>query len=143
MKYPNNWSYQELSDSKTTAVSITEIVPPLEDDSEVLTSVSLVFKSHDHKMTLDHYARNTIRSYKVTHNSNFTLIYAGKDFLNRQPGYRVTLCYVEQNYVMVCLETGAIFNNKLYHTSFVTQLSKFAQFLPIVLRMIHSFEIFP
>jgi hypothetical protein len=45
INYQDGWSYEELSGSNAAEITNVEIVPPLEKDPEILTSVDVGFKS--------------------------------------------------------------------------------------------------
>ena len=139
IRYPNDWSYEEfVSNSNDTSISVVEIVPPLSDDPEILTSVHIGIKKLSRKITIDHYARTAIKHYREIHKSNFNLISAGQSLLYGQLGYEIIFGYTERDRVMVYIEIGTIFRGKLYYIEFVTQLSKYAHFLP----MVHKNDLF-
>lgn len=80
INYQDGWSYEELSGSNAAEITIVEIVPPLEKDPEILTSVDVGFKSQTNNMKIDHSARIALRSYKEFYKSHFNLISVGDSY---------------------------------------------------------------
>jgi hypothetical protein len=146
IKYPSNWSHQELlSTPGSGVVYVVEINPPLAADPNAATSVDVLIQPGVPKIPLDQLARNVIQSFKGGNNSAFKLVSAKTDStLAGKPAYSVVFTFTDANGLHIKqMEKGTLIGGSVYSIDFITDASKYNSFFPAVQNIMNSFTVNP
>jgi eukaryotic-like serine/threonine-protein kinase len=140
IQYPLNWQKQENGTKQDTQTDIVTFYPPA-GNSNASLDLSIDDISDQKGISLAQYANNSLTDLKQSLTS-FKLIESnGNNHIAGLPAYRIVYTYNDGNNVTKTLETGTIKGDKAYIITYETGMSEYTTFLPIVQKMIDSFQI--
>jgi serine/threonine-protein kinase len=137
IQYPSDWEKQENGTKQDTQTDVVTFNSPSDADFNIaIDDIS------DQKGTsLAQYANNSIEDLKQS-STNFKLIESSNsNHISGLPAYRIVYTSNDDNNVTKTLETGIIKGDKAYLLTYETGISEYARFLPIIQKMIDSFQI--
>jgi len=137
IQYPSDWEKQENGTKQDTQTDVVTFNSPSDADFNIaIDDIS------DQKGTsLAQYANDSIEDLKQS-STNFKLIESSNsNHISGLPAYRIVYTSNDDNNVTKTLETGIIKGDKAYLLTYETGISEYARFLPIIQKMIDSFQI--
>jgi hypothetical protein len=150
--YPSDWSYQQYDIdplSNETIHTLVDITPPISEDPNVVTNFYVGIEEFQDLPSLDNYARNGISAYRSS-NQNFSLVSVAiannssnaNLTLSGKPSYQIVFTDFANGIQRKSIDRGILdeHNKRSYWLIFNTEISKYDKLLPVVQRMIQSFE---
>jgi hypothetical protein len=151
--YPSGWSYQQYDIdplSNETIHTLVDITPPISEDPNVVTNFYVGIEELQDLPSLDIYAKNGINGYRSS-NQNFSLVSvaignnsSNADLtLSGKPSYQIVFTDSANGIQRKSIDRGILdeYNKRSYWLIFNTDISKYDKLLPVVQRMIESFEL--
>ena len=151
--YPSDWSYQQYDIdplSNETVHTLVDITPPVSEDPNVATNFYVGIEELQDLPSLDTYAKNSVSAYRSS-NQNFSLVSVaiGNNSSNAnltlsgKPSYQVVFIDSANGIQRKSIDRGILdeHNKRSFWLIFNTEISKYDKLLPVVQRMIESFEL--
>lgn len=140
IQYPSDWQKQENGTKQDTQTDIVTFYAPASNTNANL-DFSINDISDEKGISLAQYANNSLTDLKQSL-TNFKLIESnGNNHMSGLPAYRIVYTSNDAHNVTKTLETGAIKGNKVYVLAYEAGISEYNKFLPIIQKMIDSFQI--
>jgi eukaryotic-like serine/threonine-protein kinase len=140
IQYPSDWQKQENGTKQDTQTDIVTFYAPASNSNANL-DLSTDDISDEKGISLAQYANNSLTDLKQSL-TNFKLIESSNnDHISGLPAYRIVYTSNDGNNVTKTLETGTIKGDKVYILTYEAGISEYTTFLPIVQKMIDSFQI--
>jgi hypothetical protein len=147
IQYPSNWTYEEPQKNQEDS-SIVRFEPPISNDPNLTTTFDVkTEKLNDTTLSLDQYARRVVNSYRDS-SVDFSLLSAFSSIANTtlsgMPAYEIVFTDYAAGIDRKSVERGVIDHSSgsVYYLVFTTKASSYDRFIPILNKMIGSFEVF-
>jgi hypothetical protein len=145
MNYPSDWSYQEVqAPTDTTIIPIVNMFPPISDDPNAVTFLQIGIEELESPFLIDEYSRSIINGYRESR-LNFDLVSSNiGNTLSGLPTYEIVFTDSANGTDRKLMEVGALDsdNKRIYYLLFNTEESRYDLFVPVLERMIDSFQLF-
>ncbi|BAU64742.1 serine/threonine protein kinase with TPR repeats [Stanieria sp. NIES-3757] len=141
IRYPENWSLEELEDPITGEVVV--FYSPLETDADLFqekVSVTVEELTKDLN-TLDEYSERIISSLSSNKDSTLSIYSQEKTKLAQQPARTLLYSRIDNGINLRQMETFTIKNNKIYIVTYTAERAKYSKFLDTAKKMINSFSL--
>ncbi len=140
IQYPSDWQKQENGTKQDTQTDIVAFYAPASNTNANL-DLSIDDISDETGISLTQYANNSLTDLKQSL-TNFKLIESSNNnHISGLSAYRIVYTSNDGDNITKTLETGTIKGDKVYILTYETGVSEYAKFLPIVQKMIDSFQI--
>jgi hypothetical protein len=141
IQYPSNWEKQENGTRQDTQTDIVTFLSPVI-NSRANLDVSIDDISGEKGISLTQYANQNIADLNqslpdaklIASNTNNVVI-AGL------PAYRMVYTSADGSTILKTMEIGAMKGDKVYILTYEAAMQEYAKYLPLIQRMIHSFQI--
>jgi eukaryotic-like serine/threonine-protein kinase len=141
MQYPSNWEKQENGTRQDTQTDIVTFLSPVI-NSRANLDVSIDDISGEKGISLTQYANQNIADLNqslpdaklIASNTNNVVI-AGL------PAYRMVYTSADGSTILKTMEIGAMKGDKVYILTYEAAMQEYAKYLPVIQRMIDSFQI--
>jgi hypothetical protein len=141
IQYPSNWEKQENGTRQDTQTDIVTFLSPVI-NSRANLDVSIDDISGEKGISLTQYANQNIADLNqslpdaklIASNTNNVVI-AGL------PAYRMVYTSADGNTILKTMEIGAMKGDKVYILTYEAAMQEYAKYLPVIQRMIDSFQI--
>jgi eukaryotic-like serine/threonine-protein kinase len=137
IQYPSNWEKQENGTRQDTQTDIVTFLSPLI-NSRANLDVSIDDISGEKGISLTQYANQSIAAVpdvKLIASNTNNVVIAGL------PAYRTVYSSTDGNTILKTMEIGVMKGNKVYIVTYEAAMQEYAKYLPIIQRMIGSFQI--
>jgi tetratricopeptide (TPR) repeat protein len=147
IQYPSDWSEQE-SKSSGELINVATFISPTGPDSDPTADISIYLdKLHNPTTTLNNYAHfvaladyenrpSYFHAFRLLELNTNSSILAGK------PAYTIIGTYQDPSFgLQQLMETGTIIGDKAYSVQYIADAPRYADYLPIVQKMISSLVI--
>jgi hypothetical protein len=145
MNYPSDWSYQGVqAPTDATIIPIVNMFPPISDDPNAVTFLQIGIEELESPFSIDEYSRSIINGYRESR-LNFDLVSSNiGNTLSGLPTYEIVFTDSANGTDRKLMEIGALDNdnNRIYYLLFNTEESRYDLFVPVLERMIDSFQLF-
>jgi hypothetical protein len=150
IQYPSNWVIDDTKDYNPYDERFSQVLgffSPSKDDSGTLYEKVAIYIKHlpTENIVLDLYTNSQLieltRRYSNAH--DFILLESSKIFLAGSPAFKLEYVFTYKHgkpYIR-SMEVGTIKRNKAYHISYEAYSLEFADYLPVIQKMVNSFEI--
>ncbi|BAZ46670.1 serine/threonine protein kinase [Chondrocystis sp. NIES-4102] len=141
LKYPQNWSYQELSDPITGGVVV--FTSPLETDADLfLENVYITVEDLSSKSTtLEEYTKIIFARIQQEKGNEIEVYQDRKTKIAKFPARRIIYSRQEEGILLRQMETFTIRNNQVYIAIYTAERAKFSKFLDTAEKIVNSWEI--
>jgi hypothetical protein len=141
IQYPSNWEKQENGTRQDTQTDIVTFLSPVI-NSRANLDVSIDDISGEKGISLTQYANQNIADLNqslpdaklIASNTNNVVI-AGL------PAYRMVYTSADGSTILKTMEIGAMKGDKVYILTYEAAMQEYAKYLPLIQRMIYSFQI--
>ncbi|MDQ6866771.1 MAG: hypothetical protein M3044_23485 [Thermoproteota archaeon] len=141
IQYPSNWEKQENGTRQDTQTDIVTFLSPVI-NSRANLDVSIDDISGEKGISLTQYANQNIADLNqslpdaklIASNTNNVVI-AGL------PAYRMVYTSADGSTILKTMEIGAMKGDKVYILTYEAAMQEYAKYLPVIQRMIDSFQI--
>jgi eukaryotic-like serine/threonine-protein kinase len=141
LQYPSNWEKQENGTRQDTQTDIVTFLSPVI-NSRANLDVSIDDISGEKGISLTQYANQNIADLNqslpdaklIASNTNNVVI-AGL------PAYRMVYTSADGSTILKTMEIGAMKGDKVYILTYEAAMQEYAKYLPVIQRMIDSFQI--
>jgi eukaryotic-like serine/threonine-protein kinase len=141
LKYPQDWSYRELSDPITGGVAV--FTSPLETNADLFLEkvyISVEYLTFE-PTTLEEYTNIVIERIKQQKGSEIEVLQDRKTQINQSPAQMVIYSRKEGGLQLRQMEVFTIKNNQVYIATYTAERAKFSKFLDTAEKIINSWEI--
>lgn len=141
LKYPQHWSYQELSDPITGGVVV--FTSPLETDADLfLENVYITVENlTSESTTLEEYTKIIFARIQQEKGSEIEVYQDRKTKIAKSPARRIIYSRQEDGILLRQMETFTIKNNQVYIAIYTAERAKFSKFLDTAEKIVNSWEI--
>lgn len=141
IKYPLDWSYQELDDPITGEIVVFS--SPLETDADLfLEKVNITVEYLSSEPTnLEQYTQTVFERINHENGNDVEIYQARKTKIGQSPARMVVYSRQEGSLSLRQMETFTIKNNQVYIAIYTAEREKFSKFLKTANKMIDSWEI--
>jgi hypothetical protein len=145
MLYPSNWTQQNSTgDADDRFIYVSGFISPEETDGQFVV-VTIAIDSMPQTTSVQSYRGHSIDIYRQDPNfQEFQLLSSsmGNFTLAGMPAYSFEIIYTDLEFgPQRMLEVGRIFDNRVYYIQYFADTPIYQKYLPIVERMIESFQI--
>jgi eukaryotic-like serine/threonine-protein kinase len=145
MLYPSNWTQQNSTgDPDDRFIYVSEFISPEETDGQFVI-VTIAIDSMPQTTSVQGYRGHSIDIYRQDPNFQEFQLHSssiGNFTLAGMPAYSFEIIYTDLEFgPQRMLEVGGIFDNRAYYIQYFADTPIYQKYLPIVERMIESFQI--
>ncbi|MDQ3968065.1 MAG: hypothetical protein M3275_06685 [Thermoproteota archaeon] len=145
MLYPSNWTQQNSTGGEEDRfIYVSDFFSPEEADG-YFAQVTVVIDSMPNATNIESYRNQSIDSYRQDPEfQEFQLLSStiGNFTLAGMPAYSFEIAYTDLEFgPQNGLEVGRIFDNRVYYIQYYADTPIYQKYLPVVERMIESFQI--
>jgi eukaryotic-like serine/threonine-protein kinase len=145
MLYPSNWTQQNSTGGEEDRfIYVSDFFSPEEADG-YFAQVTVVIDSMPNTTNIESYRNQSIDSYRQDPEfQEFQLLSStiGNFTLAGMPAYSFEIAYTDLEFgPQNGLEVGRIFDNRVYYIQYYADTPIYQKYLPVVERMIESFQI--
>jgi serine/threonine-protein kinase len=145
MLYPSNWTQQNSTGGEEDRfIDVSDFFSPEEADG-YFAYVTVVIDSMPNTTNIESYRNQSIDSYRQDPEfQEFQLLSSsiGNFTLAGMPAYSFEIAYTDLEFgPQNVLEVGRIFDNRVYYIQYFADTPIYQKYLPVVERMIESFQI--
>jgi serine/threonine-protein kinase len=141
IRYPENWSFEELEDPITGEVVV--FYSPLESEADLFqekVSVTVEELTED-LSTLDEYSERITDSLASNKDATLSIYSQQKTKLAQLPARSLLYSRIENGINLRQMETFTIKNDKIYIVTYTAERAKYSKFLDTAKKMINSFSL--
>ena len=138
-QYPDGWEIiiQNASDS---SLSLRFNSPPENDTDRFRENVRLVINTVSNNTEMSNFTSATLTSYlELYPDVEFTRLSSTNLTSSAIPAYELVASRTEEG--LAFMQIFAIKENKVYSISYLSEMSRYSTYLPVVEKMIDSFEV--
>ena len=138
-QYPDGWEIiiQNASDS---LLSLRFNAPPENDTDSFRENVRLVINTVSNNTDLSNFTSATLTSYlELYPDVEFTRLSPTNITRSAIPAYELVASRTQEG--LTFMQIFAIKENKVYSISYLSEMSRYSTYLPVVEKMINSFEV--
>jgi hypothetical protein len=146
MLYPSNWTQQNSTGGEEDRfIDVSDFFSPEEEADGYFAYVTVVIDSMPNTTNIESYRNQSIDSYRQDPEfQEFQLLSStiGNFTLAGMPAYSFEIVYTDLEFgPQNGLEVGRIFDNRVYYIQYFADTPIYQKYLPVVERMIESFQI--
>ncbi len=138
-QYPDGWEIiiQNASDS---LLSLRFNAPPENDTDSFRENVRLVINTVSNNTDLSNFTSATLTSYLELYSDlEFTRLSPTNMTSSAIPAYELVASRTQEG--LTFMQIFAIKENKVYSISYLSEMSRYSTYLPVVEKMVNSFEV--
>ncbi|MGL4882597.1 MAG: protein kinase domain-containing protein [Waterburya sp.] len=141
LKYPQDWSNQELSDPITGGVAV--FASPLETDADLFQEKVYITVEYlaSEPTTLEEYTNTVLERIKQQKGNEIEVYQDRKTTIAKLPARMVIYSRKEDGLQLRQMEVFTIQNNQVYIAIYTAERAKFSKFLDTAEKIINSWEI--
>jgi eukaryotic-like serine/threonine-protein kinase len=140
LQYPSSWDKEQNGTRQDTETDVVTFSPPAINSNASL-DVTIDDISDEKGIALTQYASSSISDLKQSLKSFKLVGLTTNNVLAGLPAYKSVYTYTDQNTIFKDMEIGAIKGNKVYSLTYEAGINEYNDYLPIIQKMIDSFEI--
>jgi eukaryotic-like serine/threonine-protein kinase len=143
IQYPSGWDKIEDGIREGTKTNIIAFFPASAANSNASLDISIDDISGENGISLARYANNSLSDLKgsltnfklIESSANNNIVFAGI------PAYKLVYSSTDRNSIVKDMEIGAMQGNKVYTLTYEAGVNEYDKYLPIMQKMIGSFQI--
>jgi hypothetical protein len=141
LQYPSNWEKQENGTRQDTQTDIVTFLSPVI-NSRANLDVSIDDISGEKGISLTQYANQNIADLNQSlPDAKFIASNTNNVVIAGLPAYRMVYTSADGNTILKTMEIGAMKGDKVYILTYEAAMQEYAKYLPVIQRMIDSFQI--
>jgi eukaryotic-like serine/threonine-protein kinase len=141
LQYPSNWEKQENGTRQDTQTDIVTFLSPVI-NSRANLDVSIDDISGEKGISLTQYANQNIADLNQSlPDAKFIASNTNNVVIAGLPAYRMVYTSADGSTILKTMEIGAMKGDKVYILTYEAAMQEYAKYLPVIQRMIDSFQI--
>jgi hypothetical protein len=141
IQYPSNWEKQENGTRQDTQTDIVTFLSPVI-NSRANLDVSIDDISGEKGISLTQYANQNIADLNQSlPDAKFIASNTNNVVIAGLPAYRMVYTSADGSTILKTMEIGAMKGDKVYILTYEAAMQEYAKYLPVIQRMIDSFQI--